>query len=336
MASERTDGLVLTNVTVTYGSTPALRSVGLHVPTGSALGLVGPSGCGKTTLLRVIAGLQQSDSGDVVWQGRSLTATPPHNRPVGLMFQDHALFPHRNVAANIAFGLRMQRTPAGDIERRVHALLELVGLPGYADRDVTSLSGGEAQRVALARALAPEPAILLLDEPLGSLDRQLRERLTEEIRAIIETTGVTTIHVTHDQDEAFSIADDVAVMMEGVVQQVGPADVLLAHPASARVAAFLGHHNLVDLPTGPGLVAPADVRFEPTPEGRWEVKASRFEQRRFVITFTGPDGRQLVGESQRRPTIGTRGTASYDESAVTPIAAPAADQGSSRAGPPVA
>jgi thiamine transport system ATP-binding protein len=192
-----------------------LSAVDLAVPVGSIFALLGPSGCGKTTLLRVVAGLEQADAGGVWFGGEDVTAVPVHQRRFGLMFQEYALFPHMSVAQNIAFGLEMARLPRAQAAARVDELLDLVDLRGYADRSVERLSGGEQQRVALARTLAPQPRLLLLDEPLANLDRQLREELVGDLRAILSRVGVTTLVVTHDQQEAFVLADQLAVMNAG-------------------------------------------------------------------------------------------------------------------------
>jgi thiamine transport system ATP-binding protein len=229
---------------VRYEDTIAVDGVDLRVDEGEVVTLLGPSGCGKSTILRAIAGLVSPDSGSVRLDGSDVASVPPHRRPFGLMFQDYALFPHRDVAGNVAFGPRMQGHGRGAVKVRVDEVLELVGLAGYGHRSVASLSGGEQQRVALARALAPEPRLLMLDEPLGSLDRTLRERLTVELRDLFVRLGITAITVTHDQAEAFTLADRVVVVRDGRVRQVGrPVDVWRA-PADAFVAGFLGFANV--------------------------------------------------------------------------------------------
>lgn len=233
--------LELRDVTVRFGTTTALDDLSLSVRDGEVLALLGPSGCGKSTLLRAVAGLERPESGSITWDGEDLRAVPVHERDVGLMFQDHALFGHRTVAQNIGFGLRMRKQSATTIERRVGELLDMVDLAGFEDRHIDGLSGGEAQRVALARALAPDPRLLLLDEPLGALDRGRREQLVVDLRRVLRALGQTTLHVTHDQDEAFSIADRVAVMNDGRLQQVGTPAELWNRPINAFVAAFVGH-----------------------------------------------------------------------------------------------
>ena len=246
--------LTVRGVTVSFGRVSALDGVDLDVATGEIVAILGPSGCGKSTLLRAVAGLQPVDSGEVRWDGEDLAGLAVHRRDFGLMFQEHALFSHRDVAANVAFGLRMQKMDASSRRRRVREVLGLVGLAGFQERPITTLSGGEAQRVALARSLAPEPRLLMLDEPLGSLDRPRREELTEELRVLLRRIGVTVLHVTHDHDEAFSVADRVAVMQSGRIARIGtPADIW-RDPRHAAVARFFGHANVVTV--GPGGAVP--------------------------------------------------------------------------------
>jgi thiamine transport system ATP-binding protein len=238
--------LSVEHVSVRFGPEVALDDAGLQVADGEVVSILGPSGSGKTTLLRVIAGLQAPDSGRVVLDGGDLGRVPPHRRGIGLVFQDHALFPHRDVAGNVAFGLRMRGDAPGKIEARTRELLELVGLAGFEGRAVGTLSGGEQQRVALARALAPEPRILLLDEPLGSLDRRLRDRLLEDLARLFTDLRQTAVYVTHDQAEAFTLGDRVAVMREGRVVQAATPDDLWASPADGDIARFLGIENVSD------------------------------------------------------------------------------------------
>lgn len=223
--------------------TVAVDGVTLDVARGEVLALLGPSGCGKSSLLRAVAGLETPASGFVTWDDEPVDRVPVHRRDFGLMFQDGQLFGHRDVAGNIAYGLAGR--PRGEVVARVERLLELVGLPGAGRRSVATLSGGERQRVALARALAPAPRLLLLDEPLSALDRSLRERLALDLRAALLATGTTALFVTHDQDEAFAVADRVAVMAAGRLLQVAAPGELWRAPADERVARFLGYEAFV-------------------------------------------------------------------------------------------
>uniref|UniRef100_A0A7C1K181 ABC-type quaternary amine transporter n=1 Tax=Caldilinea aerophila TaxID=133453 RepID=A0A7C1K181_9CHLR len=245
-----------------------LQGVSLRVEPQEILCLLGPSGCGKSTLLRIIAGLERADQGRVLLNGNDITETPAHRRGVGLMFQDYALFPHLNVAENIAYGLRMHGASASERRRRVEEMLDLVNLEGYAGRSVDELSGGEQQRVALARTLAPNPSLLLLDEPVANLDRLLREELLEALRRILKRLKVTTIFVTHDQEEAFALADRIAVMRAGRLEQVDAPATLYRQPVNTFVAAFLGFRNLLPILAwrGPSTVC--------TPVGNFDLPES--------------------------------------------------------------
>lgn len=238
-------GLQLRNVSKSFGDIRAVVGVSFEVEKNEIVALLGPSGCGKSTILALIAGLETPDQGEISWDGQPLTGVATHRRNFGLMFQDFALFPHMNVEENVAFGLRMAGLRKDEIGQRVHEVLELVGLPGFARRDVNTLSGGEQQRVALARSLAPAPQLLMLDEPLGSLDRNLRERLVFDLNRILRQTNQTAIYVTHDQEEAFALADRVVVMNAGQVEQIDTPERIYSKPASVFVARFLGLGNLM-------------------------------------------------------------------------------------------
>jgi thiamine transport system ATP-binding protein len=234
------------NVSVVFDEKAALDDTSLEVAAGETMTVLGPSGSGKTTLLRVVAGLQLPDRGRVLVDGEDLAGVPPHRRGIGLVFQDHALFPHRNVAENVGFGLRMRGDRPAAVASRTAELLDLVGLAGLEQRSIGTLSGGEQQRVALARALAPEPRLLLLDEPLGSLDRRLRDRLLDDLARLFDELTLTAVYVTHDQTEAFTLGDRVAVMRAGRVVQVATPDALWAAPVDEDVARFVGLANVRD------------------------------------------------------------------------------------------
>ena len=255
----------------TYPDGWTLAGVNFTVEEQEILCLLGPSGCGKTTLLRLIAGLEEPEGGQVLLDGRDITHVPPHRRGIGLMFQEYALFPHKNVFDNVAFGLRMAGWSREAIQERVAEVLEWVGLAGFEARDVNRLSGGERQRVALARSLAPRPRLLMLDEPLGALDRALRERLLEELPEILKRAGVATITVTHDQEEAFALADRIVVMRDGRVIQQGTPESVYRHPASPWTARFLGLTNLLPATVlEPGWVETPLGRLRIEDDHRWE------------------------------------------------------------------
>lgn len=229
-----------------YEGKPLLKDISFKVDTGETVCLLGASGSGKSTLLRIISGLEEPDSGFVSFNGQDLTPVPPHRRDFGLVFQDYALFPHLNVYDNVAFGLKMRRLSTDEIEERVASSLEMVNLSGFDKRQVTDLSGGEQQRVALARALATQPRLLMFDEPLGALDRSLREDLLNELRMILHHTGIPAIYVTHDQEEAFALADRVLILHDGQIVREGSPKEVWSHPESAYVAGFLGLGTILE------------------------------------------------------------------------------------------
>ena len=228
--------LAVQHAVVRFGDHAALDGVDLTVRDGELMAVLGPSGSGKSTLLRAIAGLEPLQSGTIAWDGSDLAGVPAHRRRFGLMFQDYALFPHKDVAGNVGFGLRMQGRPTEEVRARVREVLSLVDLDGFGHRSVTTLSGGEQQRVALA----PEPRLLMLDEPFGALDRTLRERLTIDLELLLHRIGMTSIYVTHDHAEARAIGDQLVVMRAGRIEQVGTPDEVVAHPANDFVAGFVG------------------------------------------------------------------------------------------------
>lgn len=237
--------LALHKVSKSFANRRILENLTFDVGEGEIIALLGPSGCGKSTTLALIAGLIEPDHGEITWRGKSLRGIPPHRRNFGLMFQDLALFPHLNLFENVAFGLRLRGLPFAKIQQRVSEVLELVNLRGLEGRDVASLSGGEMQRVALARSLAPQPQLLMLDEPLASLDRTLKDRLAMELRQILRQTNQTAIYVTHDQEEAFMVADRIILLNGGRIEQIGTPPEIYRQPASPFVAEFLGMKNFI-------------------------------------------------------------------------------------------
>lgn len=286
--------LEVQDIHLSFDDTPVLRGVSFEMEPGEIVCLLGPSGSGKTTLMRVVAGLEEPAAGRVIFENRRIDAVPVHERGFGLMFQEFALFPHKNVYENVAFGLRMRDWPQSKIEARVHEVLELVGLSGFGARDVTELSGGERQRVALARSLAPQPRLLMLDEPLGALDRLLRDRLMDELRLILKRVGMTTLYVTHDQEEAFAVADRVLIMRAGdIVQRGAPEDVYRC-PATRFVARFLGLTNLISgrvVGTEPLMVDTALGRLLAAVDGAEEPGVAN----RMVTVLIHPEAARVVG-----------------------------------------
>lgn len=283
-----------------FDGEPLLRDVSFSLEKGEILCLLGPSGSGKTTLLRLLAGLEEHDDGEIVFDGKNLNNIPPHKRQVGMMFQEYALFPHKNVYENVSFGLEMQKCPDSERKERINHMLRLVGLSHFGHRRIDELSGGERQRVALARSLAPEPRLLLLDEPLGSLDRILRDRLTGEIRFILKELGVTAVFVTHDQAEAFSVADKVAVLQNGILHQFDTPERVYRKPANMSVARFLGFTNFIS-----GEMSDTG-HFMPTLSCFDDVHLQLAEQRpRDVQLLIRPEGACLVheGESSNLPIV---------------------------------
>jgi ABC-type Fe3+/spermidine/putrescine transport system ATPase subunit len=297
--------LQVTNIHKRFASEMAvLRGVTFSAAPGEVVCLLGPSGCGKSTLLRIVAGLENADAGSVTFAGQDMRGVPVHERHFGLMFQEYALFPHMTVARNVAFGLRMQGWPDERIRARVGEMLDLVNLQGYGARSVDALSGGEQQRVALARTLAPGPQLVMLDEPLANLDRQLREELVEELRMILKRVGVTTLFVTHDQQEAFALADRLVVLNAGQVAQEGVPEDVYAHPADSFVARFLGCPNLLPLQAAASTAEYWATSIGPVPRGLAPA-VSHGEPPGFVLL---PTAAALVAEAPSSPAgIAIRG-----------------------------
>ena len=311
-------GLSVRGLAVTYGDLRAVDGVDLEVAAGEVVALLGASGSGKSSLLRAVAGLEDVAAGEVAWDGRSMVRVPVHKRGFGLMFQDGQLFEHRDVGSNIAYGLtglsRAQRS------ERVREMLELVGLPGFERRRVTTLSGGQAQRVALARALAPAPRLLLLDEPLSALDRALREQLATDVRAILRQGRSTALYVTHDQDEAMTVADRVGVMEAGRLLRLDTPQRLWADPGSRNVARFLGFDVVGDLALAPGALCvvgetgvrggPEEMRLSATVlasrlrRGQWEVEVE-FDPER-LAELTGEVDADSGGSPARAAALARR------------------------------
>ncbi len=242
----KTPAVELRNVTKKFGDFVAVDDIDLEIRDGEFFSLLGPSGCGKTTNLRMIAGFEQPTIGEIYIKGQQVAGIPAHRRPVNTVFQSYALFPHMNVAQNVAFGLEMKKVARPEINQRVREALELVQLPHLSDRRPKQLSGGQQQRVALARALVNKPQVLLLDEPLGALDLKLRKAMQLELKQIQVEVGITFIYVTHDQEEALTMSDRIAVMNEGVVQRIGEPRRIYEHPANRFVADFIGETNFVE------------------------------------------------------------------------------------------
>ena len=326
--------LQVTGLSVAFDGVEVLAGIDLEVDEGEIVVLLGPSGCGKSTLLRTIAGLETPTAGRVAWAGLDLTATPPHGRDFGLVFQDHALFPHLDVAGNVSFGPEVAGMPPDQLAHRVERTLELVGLAGFGQRSVDTLSGGEAQRVALARSLAPGPRLLMLDEPLGALDRSLRDRLIGELGTLLRRLGQAAVHVTHDHDEAFALADRIAVLGDGRIQRIGTPAEVWADPGTAYVARCLGHDNIIDLDAsgrcalgrlgdtaGTVLLRADRVRVDLSPRGSGleaVVAGSAFRGDRSVLRLTVGDEEILVS-SEAPADVGSAVWLTIGPDAVVPL-----------------
>lgn len=240
------DIIQLKNISKTYEDNKVLDNLSLNIKKNEFLTLLGPSGCGKTTTLKIIAGFENADEGDVLFEGSDINEVPPYKRQINTVFQKYALFPHMNIYENIAFGLKIKKLPKDEIDKKVKEMLKLVSLEGYEKRSVDSLSGGQQQRIAIARALVNEPKVLLLDEPLGALDLKLRQEMQTELKRIQKKLGITFIFVTHDQEEALSMSDTIVVMNKGKIQQMGTPEDIYNEPENSFVARFIGESNIFD------------------------------------------------------------------------------------------
>jgi spermidine/putrescine transport system ATP-binding protein len=288
-ATPATVDVTLDNVVKQFDDAVAVNGISLEVPHGSFFALLGPSGCGKTTTLRMIGGFEEPTGGRILLGDQDVVGLPPYKRDVNTVFQSYALFPHMTIADNVAFGLERRGVKKAQVKLRVREILELVGLEAFGNRKPRQLSGGQQQRVALARALVNHPRVLLLDEPLGALDMKLRKQMQLELKRIQQEIGITFVHVTHDQEEAMTMADTIAVMNQGKIEQLGPPEELYEHPATAFVAGFLGASNLL-----PGVVeGPDSVRLDDGTLVRAEVD--------------GRNGPVSVGVRPEKITLGSGG-----------------------------
>lgn len=305
--------IAVRDVVKRYGSVTALSGATFDIYDNEFFTLLGPSGCGKTTLLRMIAGFEEITSGDILLFGEDIGALPPDQRPVNTVFQQYALFPHMTVAENVAFGLKMLKRPKAEIEQQTSRMLGLVKLQDYAQRKPSQLSGGQQQRVALARAMAPGPKVLLLDEPLSALDLKLRQEMRVELKQLQQETGITFVFVTHDQEEALTMSDRIAVMSNGEVQQIGSAHQIYDQPANRFVADFIGETNLIDvtvesvedgiglcrLPGGATLNANASNRIAAGASATLSIRPER------IAILEDATGGALAGTVERMVYLGT-------------------------------
>jgi len=286
----------LTNITKTFDDQQILKGINLKIYENEFLTLLGPSGCGKTTTLRIIAGFDEPDSGQLLFDGIEISKLPPYKREVNTVFQKYALFPHLNVFENIAFGLNIKKTEKSVVKQKVEKMLDLVGLSGFEKRDVTSLSGGQQQRVAIARALINEPKVLLLDEPLGALDAKLRKEMQTELKKIQMEVGITFIYVTHDQEEALSMSDTVVVMNDGYIQQIGTPTDVYNEPENRFVASFIGESNIIEgSMIRDCLVAFDDFEFECVDKGFKENEEVEVVLRPEDLDIVKPEEAKLTG-----------------------------------------
>ena len=294
---EDTHLIELNGITKTFGDTKTLDNVSLYIRKREFITLLGPSGCGKTTMLRIIGGFEYPDEGQVLFEGRDIAAVPPYKRRVNTVFQKYALFPHLNVFDNIAFGLRLKKMPKAEIAERVHRMLKLVNLEGFEKRSVDAMSGGQQQRIAIARALVNEPEVLLLDEPLGALDLKLRKEMQIELKQMQQQLGITFVYVTHDQEEALTMSDTIAVMQGGRIQQIGDPKRIYDEPKNAFVAAFIGESNILHgTMIEDDLVEMCGRQFECVDEGFGHNTPVDVVVRPEDVMVVGEDVGMLVGE----------------------------------------
>jgi spermidine/putrescine ABC transporter ATP-binding subunit len=281
-----------TGVTKDYGGTTAVEDISLSVEDGEFLALLGPSGSGKSTTLRMLAGLEEATSGEIELDGENLAGVPPHKRDTSMVFQNYALFPHMTVGENIAFGLKRQNVPPEEIDDRIDDVLDLVDLSELRDRKPETLSGGQQQRVATARSLAVEPAVLLMDEPLGALDKKLRDRIKIDLTRLQDRLGITTVYVTHNQDEALTMADRIAVMNEGRIEQIGTPDEIYNRPTNRFVSEFIGDANFIE-----GDVSTRDGRVVLEAHGRELGVAADHPPAGRSVAFVRPERLSVVSEA---------------------------------------
>jgi putative spermidine/putrescine transport system ATP-binding protein len=304
-SNDSNQGILLRGITKRFGSSTAVNNVGLEVFRGEFFTMLGPSGSGKTTLLRVIAGFEVPDAGTIWLRGVDVTGLPPYQRDVNTVFQDYALFPHFTVSQNVAYGLRVRHTPKDELTTRVAAALEMVQMTAFAERRPAQLSGGQRQRVALARAIVNEPQVLLLDEPLGALDLKLRQEMQVELKRIQRQIGITFIYVTHDQEEALTMSDRLAVFRDGQIEQIGPPGEVYEKPATEFVASFVGTSNVIDTASGRAVLRPekiemsdSSVEGRPSVEGRIEDVAYLGMVTRFTVRLE--NGKTMTVARQNR------------------------------------
>lgn len=330
---EKTYAIELKNISKEYGDVTVLDNLNLYIRENEFLTLLGPSGCGKTTTLRIIGGFENPTEGNVLFEGKEVTDTPPYERQINTVFQKYALFPHLNVYENIAFGLKIKKLPKNEIDLKVKEMLRLVNLQGFENRGIDSLSGGQQQRIAIARALVNEPKVLLLDEPLGALDLKLRKDMQIELKNMQQRIGITFIYVTHDQEEALTMSDTIVVMNQGYIQQIGTPEDIYNEPQNAFVADFIGDSNIISatmiqdklveilgarfecVDTGFGNMTPVDVVIRPEDIDLLEpgkgtidgvVTHIIFKGVHYEMEVTTPDGFEWLVHSTDMFPVGTK------------------------------